>query len=503
MVKKQLIPLIFLLAFIIIVFIQLIVQGPFYLHQNGDMNYVYMLAGLDYTHGLKSNMIDHPGIPTKLVNGLFALLSNQETIYHESESETFIRTVVGLTSVLIGFCYYKFLLLTAKYCKSSWHIILVGLSFFLSSVLLLNLVKNSPDPYLIVSALWISILWIKNRFQGKSPWLSLGLALSFGIFSKIIFLPMILIVMAFEMKMMDRIKSIFTVLFISIVAFFWHIENGLRFFRWFSHLVKKDGRLGSGTDAFLASEGLLDRIAFLFTSNPMFWIALIVIFVLVRKSKNNQNRNLVFVFGLVTLVLCIFILKHPSRHYFTYLYAFLPLLFFAALHQQKTSKRALNMLWVLCMVFLVFRVYSYSKTWSKYSYKSGMGLSEDQLDYAGSAQSYYFSSPEYAWFLAHRWQYHQNNQHQLKLHQAYPDARFYVEYLDEFKLDHWINIFCNFKDELPPKIGQVLTITGTTRLPEMDQNLEILEKTINGKVRHYKVKVLRLPLRGHEETLTD
>ena len=93
-------------------------QGPFYLRQNGDVNYVYLLTGLDYWSLQPSSINDQPALTVKLVNALnigivypirslFIDLTMEQDVLKNSEFYMSISALLIFAILLLVF--YRFI----------------------------------------------------------------------------------------------------------------------------------------------------------------------------------------------------------------------------------------------------------------------------------------------------------------------------------------------------------------------------------------------------------
>ena len=453
------------------------VAGPHWLLQNGDVNYTYLLSGLDYWSFLPSGINDQPALTVKLWNAIVIgvlyllrmpfidLAMEQDVIIN---SELYLNTITLSVYAILTFTLYRFLRASYNLIQNKLLWLVAICSFFFSSVIFLNLWVNKPEPYLVIAGLWISILLLKFVYGERVSSSQIVSAILFAVFSKILIVPFILpVLLAIPRKQLIQKILPFGLSGLVIIGLVWRNEL-MPFVEWIASAGSHTGAYGSGSVGFY-DQKIWSKLA------KTLWINKILIpflvFGIAYSVTNKTNRKIILGFLVSYLVFFLFILKMPTSGYFIVCYVFAPVFILLAF-QGIDLNRFKYMIPAAVCLFMLARFGLYTRD---IIHKASVA---NLYTIPSGIQTYYSSTKEYALFLANKTQY---DRHSDLLHGLYPNAQFY-----------WFdNQFYNFKEEIPHETyrGMKLNIKGTSNYVESDTKIKILSRHIDGINYHYEVTI--------------
>lgn len=470
-------PFSFVTAVIVLAVALLAVQGPFYLHQNGDVNYNYLLSGLDYWQLHPSGINDQPGILPKLWMALcIGITYGFRRFITTSDLPTDVLTHGELyltlanigVFVLIIWAFMRFLMLTYRHFHSKKIWFIVWLSFFASTQIIANIWIIKSESFLLLTCLLFGMALFKKYILQQQVSSTYCIALLFmGVLSKVLILPFLLLLFL-GIKPNVWLKEILPIgiIFMSMVLFIWNEELS-QFYTWITNTVKHSGVHGTGTQEYYAIETILPHILKTIKIAWVLFLALLVgLWVSIRQYI---NRPIIFLFFTAYILYIALVLKTPNAHYFMICFALLPA--YLSLVFSKVELKPSPIIWSIVLLFIVLRCYSFSRLIAKKHQTFTTHTSPQGV------QGYYSSTKEYALFQANM---AQDSRHSDQLARIYPEQLFY--YFDQqfYTMKGKVN-----KTLLPNR----LTITGTSDYPTRDSSLTILSTTLEGANITYDVEL--------------
>jgi hypothetical protein len=341
-------------------------------------------------------------------------------------------------------------------------------SFFFTSILLINIWVNKPEPYLVIAGLWLSMLMLKLiNGQSVKTW-AIVCAMLVAVFSKITIAPFLLPLLFLipKRQLLKQVIPIGTAAFI-FICLVWHKEL-IPFIQWIGNASSHTGAYGTGDVGFYNGD-LLQNLLKTIRINKLLLLVLTIGtgYTLTRRSNRRPVLAMVFAY----LIFFLFILKMPTTSYFIVCYIFAPVFIILAFQHIKLDP-FLPVVYTVFALLLLARIGLYTRdVLSRASANSSYCPPKD-------IQTYYSSSKEYALLLANKTQF---NRHASILDSIYPESRFY-----------WFdNQFYSFNGVIDHReLGdEELTVTGTSNYIESDSLIEIITKNVDGVHYNYTVRI--------------
>ncbi|NMF83757.1 hypothetical protein [Nodosilinea sp. P-1105] len=349
MPRKQLLTFGILPIFFILVSLRLkAISGPYWLGQNSDPEYAYLLNFLNLSQLQAPGHTDHPGTTLQVLGSLvlrathliqFWMRPNEVHIVTSTlENPEFYLTIVNavillLTAVTIFAVGWIGFLLS--------HRITTGLLLQLAPFLWTLLRESSrvrPESLLIglTQAIIILLLLYLYTEKYKDRWYSIamGALLGLALATKVTALPLLLLIVIVPGKL-NKAWAVLTTLFTFFLATVPMINQYGRFLSWIGAIATRVGPYGSGEVGIIDPDRVFNTLPRLLRSDIFFfWIFTISIFIffiatlfLTNKRLNYVNLDFIFcestskkykLFLILLLVLSsqiILTLKHPTSHY--------------------------------------------------------------------------------------------------------------------------------------------------------------------------------------------
>lgn len=321
--------------FLILGLYNLSVQGPFYSFQNIDPSYAYLFNGFELLHFHAPGHVDHPGTTTQLfmaiVMGLKWLftasscwLSNQpvpslDHLFY-TQPETFLYagaiSLILVNALLFSWVSFKLWLLAKKQAV----IFAFQLGLFLFFPTIESFSMFTPEPMLLTSILLLCLaifpVLIKNDTSDAKYAGYFGLALGFGMATKVTFLPLALLLFLYPST---QRKKLIKWAFISFLIFTFPIWGRyLKMVKWLVKLAFHQGHYGTGELGLVDSTKVIDNLKLLIHTIPFLFVSLVGVCGYLL-STYKKNSPLIKKFLFLTLGVLLFSLalnlKHPGVRY--------------------------------------------------------------------------------------------------------------------------------------------------------------------------------------------
>ncbi|MEI6748879.1 MAG: hypothetical protein WCM93_06940 [Bacteroidota bacterium] len=303
-----------------------------------DPEYCYLLNSLNNANLKPVGHIDHPGT-TSQVFGAVVL----RTYHLFDRSDIDLRTAVlnnperylfVLNYAFLALnCLFLFFtgILVLKATGSPWLAALLQAAPFFSAAALFNgLTRVSQESMLLLSALMMLTL-VAWQFQrgwsrgGRKNILLFAFVTGFGMASKIIFFPLVILPLILIPGIWNKVKYIiFSICSFIVLTFPIWTQYG-RMLNWFSGLLIHTGQYGSGATGIIDKSAYFSNLLNLLASGPVFLIVvavslLFLILIMVipglrRNFKASIEIKVLLATTIVEIAGLILVAKMPSNHY--------------------------------------------------------------------------------------------------------------------------------------------------------------------------------------------
>lgn len=454
------------------------ISGPHWMHHNGDVNYTYLLSGVDYLSLLPSHINDQPAISVKLVNAILILViysfrywfigtSLEKDVIVNSELYLDIITLTVFAGLLWSM--YRFLKISYSIPrKSLWLFAATG--FFFSFITLFNVFVNKPEPYIMIAGFVLSTILVKHFILKLDihP-MKIVACILFGLLSKITFLPFLLPLLFVVTSRVLFTKIVPLLLLFAIpLALFWRLEL-TEFLHFLGKTTTHSGSFGTGEKGFYDLVNLQTNLLLVLQVNKLL---LVVLFIGLMVSIFTKSYSRVIVAMFISyVVLFLFIVKNPSSHYFVACYSILPAYILLAFQNVSLARFATPIL-VGCLAFLGLRSILYAR-----SLKITLASTQEYIKPI-HIQTYYSSSKEFACFQANQTQKYR---HSDILTELYPNDTFYTDDKELHTMSKQLNI-SDLKE-------RIIVVQGTSEVIKSDDRFTLLKEVQNKIKRTYMLSV--------------
>lgn len=311
--------------------------GPYFLGSNSDPDYAYLLNSLNIIHFIVPGHTDHPGTTLQLLGAVGLLLKWFGHVAAAGQlgiDELVLKTPeqsLAVISLFINWLVFVAFAYASVTIYRSLHSILPVLVFQLSLLVPLqvkvSLLQIRPEPLLVFSVLLVTALVVRYRHgsrdlaQRSGLALPIGIAMGFGLATKITFLPLLLLILLLATRR-ERFNA-FAACVMSFLLFTLPITTKFpQMLSWFGSILAHSGQYGAGEVGIAPFAKLLQNLASLIQQEPTLFIALAfyLSFLLVRKYRAGEvvmdpGNRLLLVGSGVIIVQILMTVKHPGVHY--------------------------------------------------------------------------------------------------------------------------------------------------------------------------------------------
>jgi len=334
------------------------IRGSYFERENSDPEYAYLLNGLLLVDGQTPFHVDHPGTTLQMLTAIaidfrhaikgFQGVSTSVTDDVLLDPEGYLFTIHNFMVIGISLLFFFIAIQTYNKTGFVWAAIGFQLFPFLSTSVILSLVRVSPEPFLIITVLLGTILLIEiteKKHTIYSAWhpILMGLFLGVGLVTKLTFLPFLLLALWFP-RLRDRIIVItsFIVTFFLLTIPIWSRVN--YFINWVKDLVIKQGSHGTGANSVLPPfQTMISNLITLVREEPFYFIILAVLIlwcILIwrkRTPENQLERLRVSLSSGILVILLIFLIKFPQIRDMIPGLAWLGFIFLMGIFELKTK----------------------------------------------------------------------------------------------------------------------------------------------------------------------
>ena len=328
------------------------VRGPYYLGDNSDPEYCYLLNSLNILTLHSPAHTDHPGTTLQEL-GVIVILArwiasgqiwSQESLPEAvlREPEQYLHSINLALNVL--FCVFLYLAgrsafkLTGRLATA----LTLQVSFVLLQQILLAQIRVSPEPLLMVAALAL-MLPLMPTVMGRDPSsgsqnprlaVVAGAVFGFGVVSKVTFLPLASMALLFagaRQKVRFALAAAASVLVLTLPI----VTQFGRVLRWLLSLLTHKERYGGGDVGLPDAPTYLGNVRRLYSAEPLLFVLLgiyLLILVALAFSKIDapnarmlQMKQLLVAGCIAGTAMVAITGKHPAAHYLLPTLAITPL----------------------------------------------------------------------------------------------------------------------------------------------------------------------------------
>ncbi len=315
-------------------------RGPYWIGYNSDSEYAYLFNSLNLAKSRPVGHTDHPGTTVQLLGATvleishaldfsakddleFAVLKNPE--FYLTVLNTVLITFNALLLFIIG-------VVVVTLTKNVWLSLLLQFSpFFSTTVLIQGLPRVFCEPLLLFASLLLALILVKivvdENLTKLSPWYLVALALvsSFGIATKVTFIPLLIIPLLILPTLQKKLGFLFLT-GLSFILWTWPIISQYkRVYSWFYGIFTHTGHYGGGNTGIIDPTLYFQNLQNLFLGNPLFFLIWLfaVCFILIfngspaMRKKAWQDTSFRVLVAVVVAQLCaiLMVAKHSGDHY--------------------------------------------------------------------------------------------------------------------------------------------------------------------------------------------
>jgi len=257
-----------------------------------DPSYAYLYNSLNIATFRLVGHFDHPGTPMQITGsvilwGTWLLSTDHSNTLTEdviSNPEYYLRSLNISTAILTALILLLLSVLIWEKTRQFWIAFLFQLSPFISGMILYNgFTRTSQESMLLMASLMIAatcLLWfLIDENKGKKNLLMFGIISGFGLASKIIFAPLLIIPLIIYKPLADKMKFIkyailsFFIFTIPIIPLY------PRMGWWFIKLFIHSGIYGTGSVTVIEPTSYLQALGNLIVSEPVYSVFYLIVFI--------------------------------------------------------------------------------------------------------------------------------------------------------------------------------------------------------------------------------
>lgn len=299
-----------------------------------DPSYAYLYNALNMARFRQVGHFDHPGTPMQVIGGVvlqvawmvkpFGGNTLTEAVLKEPEHYLGILNrsvaVLGALTVLIAG------LVTRLFTRNIGYALVVQAAPFISGIILYNsFIRISQESVLMMASLAMAVCLLYGYFKQSVQVKWLSIISAFGLASKVIFMPLMLLPMLLveskklRLEYLKRTVLYFLVFTLPIILLY------PRMGWWFIRLFIYSGTYGSGEMNIVDAGSYIHNLTGLLTGQPVYFIlylttfAAFIVLALIRLFRNlcydKPATKLLFGIFLVQTIGFLITAKHPKLAY--------------------------------------------------------------------------------------------------------------------------------------------------------------------------------------------
>ena len=357
-------------------------HGPYFLHNNFDPDYNYLLNSLSLLKFHTPGHTDHPGTTLQLLGAAILLLKwlgvslfvHREPLADSvlSHPEEYLRSINIVLNVLIGTTLYWSAWRIYRLSNSLVAALLLQVSMLVYSQTFLALFRVSPEPLLLAVglALMVPLAPMVIRSDGTEEAnenrlaIAAGVIFGFGLITKITFAPWAAVILLFPKRSQKRRFAVAAVT-TSVVLLLPVAARLPDMATWFSSLLLHSGHYGTGRIGIPEAHVMAANFVSLWRVEPplFLFLALYAATLLLLRLLPPRGTPLTDKARPLLLAACIaitaeimMVVKHPAYHYLLpalVLTAFVNSAVWVVLPRSELSRTALRGLPLAGMVVFI------------------------------------------------------------------------------------------------------------------------------------------------------
>jgi len=308
------------------------INGPYYLGQNSDPEYVYLFNALNIAKFEAPRHTDHPGTTLQVLGATVIRASHYfaggDSLVEDvlSRPEHYLRLMNILLILLYSMTLFAVGLKGYRVSGRLMVALLLQTSPFLFPTIFASLTRVHPETLLISLCNIVIIILLdqvypdsEKKSVNKALWL--GLAAGIGIVTKITFAPVFLLCIFFLSTTRSRLLFLFSATLSGFIFLLPAIGSLKRMGLWIVALLTHKGYYGAGESGFVdlsLAAGFLKECV---QNEPIFFfvfllLSVITIYSAINNSKTRSHtKNQLIGFCLFNLTMILMVAKHPRIHY--------------------------------------------------------------------------------------------------------------------------------------------------------------------------------------------
>lgn len=273
-----------------------------------DPEYAYLFNSLNTARFRLPGHIDHPGTTVQVTGGL-VLLGNRAFDQSDkslktavlSDPEHYIRILNVATAVIGSLALFILALFLAGTTGNVWFALLLQLTPFISGFVLFNgFTRITQELMLMVAAFSlaaVSIVWYldNKQAQTRNYILLFGIISGFGMASKLLFAPLMLIPMVLFYPLKEKFRYLITTGISFVVFTLPVIRLYPNMIYWVYRLFFHTGQYGTGSKGIIDTSVYFEELIDLFFVSPVlamiFGISILVLILLVFLRIRNGYQT--------------------------------------------------------------------------------------------------------------------------------------------------------------------------------------------------------------------
>ena len=315
-------------------------HGPYFLRNNFDPDYNYLLNSLSLLKFHTPGHTDHPGTTLQILGAavlLFKwlgalLLGHRQTLTDSvlSHPEEYLRVINVVLNILIGGTLYGSAWCVYRLSKSLTAGMLLQGTVLVYSQTFLSMPRVSPEPLLMAVGLALMVplapmvlLREGTEENGKRLAGAAGAIFGFGLITKITFAPWAATILLFPQRSQKR-RFVATAAAAALVPLLPAAGRFSAMASWFTSLLVHSGHYGTGRIGIPEANVLTANLLSLWQVEPPLFLflalytVLLVVFLLFHPegmSLTNRARPLLLAASIAIVAGIAMVVKHPANHY--------------------------------------------------------------------------------------------------------------------------------------------------------------------------------------------
>lgn len=308
-------------------------SGPYWLGENLDPGYAYLLNSLNVADYHRPYFIGHPGTPVHMVGGAVIRAMNARTGRQETVKEVLTnpeRYMTAINGVLVLFCGFCALIAGVVVFLASRSLpsaLIVQATPFLSITTFSGLTSVRPEPMMVglatlVAGLVILTSKIDTRKHAFRYVLAFAVLVGIGLAGKVNFLPVVLVPLIIFHGWKTRLSFLGATVMVFILAILPILEPTLirETIQFMFNLATHTGRYGSGSAGFIEPLNYLRASIDLIKGEALFFLIVLTgIVLLACRAKfpalQGARFRILLAVTVAQIVQLLMVAKHPASRY--------------------------------------------------------------------------------------------------------------------------------------------------------------------------------------------